>query len=322
MVRFAIVGTGNISHRFADAVVKSSGAEIVAVMSRDGENGRQFAKEYEIPLVYTSIEELAQAPGIDAVYIASPNACHASQAVQLLWTGRHVLCEKPIATTLTEAKAMVEMARQSEKVLLEAIPTIFHPGFQVLRKLLPRIGKIRRVTSVYCQYSSRYDAVKNGEKRNAFDRTLGNAALLDIGIYCVQPTLALLGTPDDLEAKSVFLNGFEAQGTVCAHFNDGVQADWIYSKIADSRLPSEIQGEDGSIIVARWSRMEHFTLLMRDGTTEEFFAPLDENDLTYELEAFLEMVKTGSGFEVYNDLSLAAMSVLDIAREKAGILFT
>lgn len=320
MVRFAIIGTGNIAHKFAAAVNDCENAELVAVMSRDAQRGRAFAKECDIPIVYTSVEELAEGAGIDAVYIASPNSCHAPQAVQLLWTGRHVLCEKPIATTHQQARAMVEMARQSEKVLLEAIPTIFYPGFSLLRQILPKIGKIRRVTSVYCQYSSRYDAVKGGEKQNAFDKTLGNAALLDLGIYCVQPTLALLGTPEDLTAKSVFLQGFEAQGTVCARFG-AAQADWIYSKITDSRLPSEIQGEDGSIIVARWNRMEHFTLLLRDGTTEEFSAPLDKNELKYELDVFIEMIKNGTGHEVYNDLSLSCMAVLDAAREKAGINF-
>lgn len=320
MIRFAIIGTGNIAHKFAAAVNACEEAELAAVMSRDAQRGRAFAKECDIPIVYTSVEELAKGAGIDAVYIASPNACHAPQAIQLLWTGRHVLCEKPIATTHSEARAMVEMARQSDKILLEAIPTIFYPGFSLLRQLIPKIGKIRRVTSVCCQYSSRYDAVKSGEKQNAFDKTLGNAALLDLGVYCVQPTLALLGTPEDLTANSVFINGFEAQGTVSARFG-AAQADWIYSKISDSRLPSEIQGEEGSIIVARWNRMEHFTLLLRDGTTEEFVSLIDKNELVYELDAFIEMVKTGTGHEVYNDLSLACMAVLDGAREKAGINF-
>ena len=215
---------------------------------------------------------------------------------------------------------MVVTARQCGVVLLEAIPTIFYPGFDILRTLLPRVGCVRRITAVYCQYSSRYDAVKAGEKRNAFDQTLGNAALLDLGIYCVEPTMALLGLPEDIAATSVFISGFEAQGTVTARFGTA-QADWIYSKISDSRLPSEVLGEEGSIIVARWPNMEHFTLLLRDGTAEEISAPLEEHELVYELRAFLKMVKDGTGHEPYNDLSLAAMSVLDKAREQAHITF-
>ncbi|MEG1477070.1 MAG: Gfo/Idh/MocA family oxidoreductase [Oscillospiraceae bacterium] len=320
MLRFAIVGTGNISRRFIAAIGDEPTCEAVALLSRNSEGGKAFAKEFSIPLVFDTIEDLCAAPGIDAVYIANPNGMHASTAIQMLLAGKHVLCEKPIASTLPEAQAMVVTARQCGKVLLEAMPTLFYPGFDILRTLLPRVGTLRRVTAVYCQYSSRYDAVKNGEQRNAFDRTLGNAALLDLGIYCIEPTLALLGLPEELCAKSVFLNGFEAQGTVTARFG-GAQADFIYSKISDSRLPSEIQGEDGSIIVARWPNMEHFTLLPREGAAEEFSAPLCENDLVYELRAFIKMVSDGTGHEVYNDLSLAAMSVIDKAREIAKITF-
>lgn len=94
-----------------------------------------------------------------------------SRPFRCRWRASTFYAKKPIAATLAEAQAMVATARQCGVVLLEAIPTIFYPGFDILLPLLPRVGCVRRITAVYCQYSSRYDAVKAGEKRNAFDQT-------------------------------------------------------------------------------------------------------------------------------------------------------
>lgn len=112
---------------------------------------------------------MAQSDEIDAVYIASPNSFHAKQAIICMNQGKHVLCEKSIASKSTELREMVETAKRNNVVLMEALKTTLLPNFQAIQSNLHKIGEIRRYFASYCQYSSRYDAYKEGTILNAFN---------------------------------------------------------------------------------------------------------------------------------------------------------
>ncbi|MEG2351021.1 MAG: Gfo/Idh/MocA family oxidoreductase, partial [Hungatella sp.] len=198
MIRFAVIGTNSISDTFMDAAREVAGFSLGAVYSRTLEHGQAFADRYGARCVYTSLEELAAASDIDAVYIASPNSCHCKQTIQMLEGKKHVLCEKPIASDLEELRQMLEAAKRNHVVLLEAMRSVFDPGFAKLQELLPRLGTLRHVAFQYCQYSSRYDKFKEGMVMNAFNPLLSNAALMDIGVYCVHPMVKLFGMPQKI----------------------------------------------------------------------------------------------------------------------------
>ena len=173
-MNFGIIGTNFISDWFVNAGRHCEGFCVQAVYSRTMEKGRTFADKHGIPDCYDSLEALASADNVDAVYIASPTACHAAQSIQMLNAGKHVLCEKPVASNEKELQAMLAAAKEHGVVFMEAMKLVINPAFDAIMENLPKLGKIRRVTFQMCQYSSRYDKFKNGIIENAFRPELSN----------------------------------------------------------------------------------------------------------------------------------------------------
>ena len=182
MINIGIVGTNFITDRLIEGAKLVSDAKISAVYSRSEEKGKEFAEKHNIEYVFTSLEEMAKSDVIDAVYIASPNSLHASQAILFLNNKKHVLGEKAFASNTKEVDEMIKAAKENNVVLMEAMKSTLLPNFKVVKDNLYKIGKVRKYFASYCQYSSRYDKYKAGEVLNAFKNELSNGALMDIGV--------------------------------------------------------------------------------------------------------------------------------------------
>ena len=191
-MKLGIVGSNFISDWLIEAAGQVSEAEICAVYSRKQETGDAFADRHSIPNVYTNYDEFLESE-IDAVYIATPTYAHCGQAIEAMKHKKHVLCEKILAVNEREAASMFACAEENGVVLLEAMRPDFDPAYNLIREHLPKIGKLRRVTAEYCQYSSRYDKFRQGEVLNAFNPELSNAAIMDIGVYCINKLVRMLG---------------------------------------------------------------------------------------------------------------------------------
>ncbi|WP_338393311.1 Gfo/Idh/MocA family protein [Fulvitalea axinellae] len=323
MIRLGVIGTGKITGRLLEAVKESEGIEAVAVYSRTEEKGRAFADEYDIPKVFTSLEAFGQSREIDAVYVASPNAMHAQQAEAMMRAGKHVLCEKPFASNTKEVRSMIQTAKECGVTLMEAMMTTHTPNFEAIRQNLPRLGKIRRFSANFCQYSSRYDSHKAGQYTNTFDPTLSNGSLVDIGVYCVAPCVHLFGQPESVYAQAQMLStGVDGMGTVCLRY-DGFEAVLTHSKMHNSTLPSEIQGEEGSIIIERISLTERILFVGRDGSEEDLSVPQHVNRMRYEVADFVKTINEGRTESSVNtfERSLQTIGIMDEARKQIGLVF-
>ncbi len=321
MIRLAVVGTNFITDRLLSALPLCGKFTLTAVYSRSLARAEEYGKDHGASYFCDSLDQLAESPQADAVYVASPNAFHASQALRLLNGGKHVLCEKPAASNAGEWAAMTDAAQRNHVVVLEAMRPVFHPGFQAIRENLGRLGAIRRATFIYCQYSSRYDNFKNGIIENAFDLSLSNSALMDIGCYCVHPLTALFGKPDSILASSVKLsNGFEGAGTILASYPQ-MQAELLYSKITASRLPSEIQGERGSMLIQGINIPQKVTLCWNQGQQEQLPFAFEEKDMCYELEAFAQMIEKKQDPQKWNHWTALELELMDEARRQTGVRF-
>ncbi len=111
---WGIVGIGNHANRImAPAITRAKNSRLVAVCSRDSERAQAFARAHGAENTYTSYEDLLRDPKVDAIYIATPNALHAAQAIQAAGARRHVLCEKPLTLTVAEAERVVQASRDA-----------------------------------------------------------------------------------------------------------------------------------------------------------------------------------------------------------------
>ncbi len=322
MIKLGIIGSNFVSDWLCESVGRTEGITAHGVYSRTAERGAEFAAKHGIPHVSTDLDPLLSS-AIDAVYIAGPNKFHFPQAMAAMAQGKHILCEKPMALNSAELAEMTASARAHGVVLLEAMRPAFDPGIDTAKAALPRLGQIRYARLEYCQYSSRYDRFKGGEVMNAFTPALGNAALMDIGIYAVHNCVKLFGLPDldGMFAKSVKLhNGFEGMGNLLLPYGD-FTAEVLYSKITDSVQDSVILGELGALTIDRMSVPGRVTLKLRGKEEEILPFAARESNMDFQTEVFVRLVREGAVEHPYMANTEAAIRIMDRARELAHIRF-
>ena len=329
-IRFGVVGTNFITDWVIAGAREDERFELAAVCSRTQERGAEFAAKHNIPRIFTSLEDMVQSDVIDAIYIASPNYKHAEQSILAMRHGKHVLCEKPLASNAREARQMVEASKQYGVTLMEAMKSTLSPNFLAAKLNLHRIGTPRRYFASFCQYSSRYDKFKEGIVLNAFRPELSNGAMMDIGVYTLYPLIALFGRPQSINAQGVVLSsGVDGQGAVNMQY-DGFNATVLYSKIANSQLPAEIEGEDGNIIIDRIQTPVDVRFYPRQAPAsghekraegESLSAPETHNEYFYEVEEFINLIEQGRLESDINshDCSIATMEVIDEVRRQLGV---
>lgn len=315
-INFGIVGTGKISNWFLEAAFKVDEFNFKGLYSRTEESGKAFLKNYEGVKLYTSLEDMINDEEIHAIYIASPNSKHFEQAVKCLNGKKPVLCEKAFASNKKEAFKMIECAKTNDTLLMEAMRITVLPNFLEVKNHIHKIGKIRKYIASYCQYSSRYDNFKNGIIENAFKSELSNGALMDIGVYCIHPMVALFGAPKSLKASGTLLHtGVDGQGSIIFDYED-MEGVVNFSKISNSYLPSEIQGEEGSIIINKINSFTEVKIVYRDGREEIISKEQEIDDIYYEVKEFIELYKNGEKTSRKNKLetSLEVMKLIDEAK--------
>ena len=322
-LRFGVVGTNFITDWVIAGGRQDERFELSAVCSRTQESADAFAVRHDIPHTFTSLEAMVASPLVDAVYIASPNAFHAQQSVLCMEYGKHVLCEKAFASNASEVREMIAAARKNKIALMEAMKPTLTPNFLAARAALGRIGAVRRYFSCYCQYSSRYDKFREGVVLNAFRPELSNGALPDIGVYTIYPMVVLFGRPQSVKAAGFKLSsGVDGQGSVVFEY-PAMDAAVLYSKIANSSLPTEIQGEEGNITFDRINIISDVNLHLRNGQKESLTQPTERNEYYYEIKEFIDVAQSGRQESAINswDHSLATMEVMDEIRRQLGVVY-
>jgi len=317
-MKFATIGSNFIVHRFLEAAALVDDFEYGAVYSRTEEKGREFANQYGVDTVYTSLEELAKDEEIAVIYVASPNFLHAEQSILMMKHGKHVLCEKPISSHACELAEMECVAKENNVILMEAMKSVHCPGYAAVKDNLHRLGQIRNITFNFLQYSSRYDNYKAGIVENAFKPEISNGALMDIGVYTIHMLLALFGMPKMIHANAIMLEtGTDGAGTISCKYEDFL-ATLIYSKIS-SYEGNQIQGESATMIIDKISDIKQVTIKYRDGKVEEI--PIDKKiTMYYEIQKFVDAINSNEQAALL-DVTKRQMMFLDEVRDQLSIVF-
>lgn len=331
-IRFGVVGTNFITDWVIAGAREDERFELVAVYSRTQETADAFAAKHNIPHTFISLEEMAASPLMDAVYIASPTFLHAQQSILCMEHGKHVLCEKPFASNAREVREMIAAAQKNNVTLMEAMKPTLTPNFRVVMDNLKRVGTVRRYFACYCQYSSRYDKFKEGIVLNAFKPEFSNGAIMDIGIYTIYPMVVLFGVPQKIEASGVVLSsGADGQGAVNFQY-EGMNATVLYSKIANSTLPTEMQGEDGNLMLDRINTINIVNFIPcqkpNSGKEEAAFpeklaAVTDKDEYFYEVKEFIDLIlhkKKESKINSWHN-SLTTLEIIDEIRRQLGVVY-
>jgi len=320
-MRFALIGSNFIVDWFMEAAVLCDRFELQTVYSRSEEQAKTNQEKWRAATWDTDLERVARDPLVDAVYIASPNACHPEQTRAFLKAGKHVLCEKPIAPSAAEFEALLRLANERGLLLLEAMRPAFLPALETIRSLLPELGTLRHAEFPYCQYSSRYDRYREGFAENTFDPTLCNGALMDIGVYCIHWMVLLLGAPRSVCSRATFLDhSIDVTGAAVCDYPT-LQASVSYSKVHKGRRPCVIEGEKASLSFAPFPLPETITVTALNGDTRMIEVDTRVPDMVHEINTFIMLTKNPADALPYQQHSISTLKVMDRIREDNGIDF-
>ncbi len=178
IVRWGLLSTAKINRRLIPAIRGSKRGQLSAVASRSQGSAEAYAGEWRIPKAFGSYEAMLESDEIDAVYISLPNHLHAEWTIQALASGKHVLCEKPIAITLPEIEKMITVAKETGLVLAEAFMYRHHPQTKIVGEWV-RSGRLGEITVVYGVFNLKLE--DRGNIRLVPE--WGGGSLWDVGVY-------------------------------------------------------------------------------------------------------------------------------------------
>ena len=246
-VRWGVLSTANIGRVAVNpAIQASSNGELVAMASRDGGRARDFAAKAGIPRHHGAYEALLDDPDVDAVYVPLPNSLHRAWTIRAAEKGKHVLCEKPLATTATEGREMAAAAAANGVKLMEAFMYRFHPRTEKAADLVRdgAVGALRAIRGAFTFRLTRPDNIRLLPE-------LGGGALMDVGCYCVNVSRTLVGSePVAVQAWATWASsGVDAQLAGSLLFAGGVVAQFDCALTLERREAYEVAGTDGSLVV-------------------------------------------------------------------------
>lgn len=291
-MKFSTIGTSWITESFIAAAKQSGSAELHAVYSRTEESAKAFAEKNGAKQWFSNLEAMLPDEESDFIYIASPNRMHYEHMIMCMENGKHVFCEKPMVLNESQWNHVQETAKEKGVFVFEGFRHLYSPNYKKLKDQLNQVGQVRSVMLQYVQYSSKYDAFKEGKAPNVFSKEFAGGAIMDLGVYPLSLALDLFGEPNNINYFPILLsNGTDGSGTLVLNYNEFV-VTILCSKIAQGTAPSEIHGEDGALRMDHVAPIEQLSFYDRKTKeTTELAEKQEQLDMIYEAQAFVKMVK-------------------------------
>jgi predicted dehydrogenase len=284
-IGYCIVGLGRISmQHFMPAVKMSKKCRVTALVSGHRQKAERMAAEYGVPSAsiysYENYDEIVKNPNIDAVYIALPNSMHAEYTIRAAKAGKHVLCEKPMATGVDDARSMIQACERAGKKLMIAYRCQYEPVHLRAVELI-RQGKLGSIQSIESAFGF---SIAPNEWR--LDKKMsGGGPMVDVGIYCLNASRYLTGEePIQIKAISSVVDHdgrfaqVEETLSWTMKFPNGALASCATTYGSAMRGYFRVRGSRGTITVDPAFNYDklHLSAEFEGGETQEF-AP-DEPD--------------------------------------------
>jgi D-xylose 1-dehydrogenase (NADP+, D-xylono-1,5-lactone-forming) len=290
-VRWGILSTANIARLLVAGANEASGAEVVAVGSRDRERGEAFAGELGIARVHGSYEKLLADPEVEAVYVPLPNSMHVAWSIRALEAGKHVLCEKPMSRRAADVEEAFAAAERAGRLLMEAFMWRYHPQTERLAGLVAdgTIGRLRVVRAAFGF------TLAPGSRNVRWSGELEGGALMDVGCYCVSALRLLAGEPERVSGELLEGgDGVDARFAGLFRFAGGLLGTFDCAFDVPTRAGIEAVGETGTLVALDpWHGRAPQLRLLRPDADPEDLAVEAANPYRLEVEDFSAAVREG-----------------------------
>lgn len=300
IIRWGILGAGNIAHRFARALAHEHGSKLVAISARSPEKAAAFADEFGVDAAHTYTDakgvnqshyQLVADPHVDAIYLAMPHRFHLRWTEEALRAGKAVLCEKPAALYAEQVRRIASVALATGTLFMEAMKTRFEPAYQAVCELVSEgvIGTITRVETHLCNNVPE-EVWKNSSYYLAADQ---GGALLDTGIYCA-------GWIDDFLPGVVTVEHVEVRPYERVDLYDRAELtvgnatallECAFDRPGERR--AVLIGTKGRIVVDNLHRPEGYTLELDGEEPQEVSVPYEVDDFYPQIKHFTDLMRAG-----------------------------
>jgi len=318
-LRFGILGAARIApEALIKPAQKSPDAQLVAIAARDPARAREFADTHHIPRVHATYQDLVADPDLDVIYNPLPNSLHCEWTIAALRAGKHVLCEKPLASNATEAAQMAKVAKETRMILGEAFHYRYHPLADRVREIMQsgRLGRLRRVEGNF--------SVPIPETNIRFDWSLAGGATMDLGCYPLHMIRNFSRLPTKVLRASAEIGpkNIDVAMDVELELAGGATARMTCSMKKDAQLGASFsaRGELGELKVTNpvgphWGNQ----LTVKIGADETSESVPGETTFTYQLSAFVKAVRGEATFPTDAAEGVVNMQLIDDVYRAAGL---
>jgi predicted dehydrogenase len=254
-LNLGLIGPGRIADKqLVPALARVPTARLWSVLSRDAERARDFAVRHEAAApraAFTDLAEMLADPELHAVVIASPDRLHAEQAIAAARAGKHVLCEKPMTTSVEAARAMVDACAQADVRLGVAYHLRWHVGHRLLRAKVVN-GELGELRHMRVQWTYRAADASNWRAHEDVGRWWGLAGVgthcLDLVRWFMGPSCGEVVEVKSLITRAVWKGPHDETAVVALRFASGASAEIVTSVLFDAPTCVEIHGSRGSAV--------------------------------------------------------------------------
>lgn len=322
IIKWGIIGPGSISRKFATGLHSVMDATLHAVASRSIDKAQSFADEFGAQMAYGSYEELVNDDEVDVVYIGTPHPFHHPQTLLCLNHGKHVLCEKPFAVNASQAREMVELARDKNLFLMDAVWTRYFPIMVKLRELLAD-GIIGDVMLVQVDFGFRTSQIMPDHR--LYNPELAGGALLDVGIYPVQLASMIYGKqPADIISQvTIGSTGVDELSVSVFKYSDYEMATITTGIRLMTPHEARIMGTNGIISIPDWWHPTEMTVQAQEQPAEIYSIPLEGNGYNYEASEVGRCIRinlTESDIMPLDE-TIAIIETMDRMRQQWGLQY-
>lgn len=322
-MKLGILGTGMIVKDFMN-IIHELNFEYVAILGTNQayDETEALVKKYSLDKAYYDYDELLD-DDIDTVYVALPNHLHYGFAKKALENGKHVIIEKPITSNSKELNELIQLADNKKLMIFEAMNIHYLPAFQSLKENIHKVGNIKIIHFNYSQYSSRYNAFKEGNILPAFDYRKSGGALMDINVYNINAIMGLFGKPYDIHYFANVDKKIDTSGMMLLDYQD-FKAISIGAKDCQAPITSTIQGDEGVIVIEKpVNQMTSYQYIDHQGCITPYNYDEGQHRLYYEFKEFIRMIEE-KDYQKQKDmlqLSLEIAKVMEKGRKQEGVIF-